>query len=362
MANFTLNPLILPETSSVRRRHIVPDKYRLDEYDETYDFHTIAYDVIWIESKKSLLFICPKLLNLERLFKQANITASGNKLSNSRIKRYRRHDEVWMACDQRPNSVEIVFDDFTLSTKISVQEHAFDGKNVLMTKSKDNELVWISDWIRHHVQNQSANSVLIFDNGSETYPLSDLQQTTQSVDGIDVAAAVASDFPFGSWKATKLLHRSMFFQAGMLSIARHRFLHCANAVLPIDIDELVCGDNVFEAARKSRFGYVTIPSAWRYSKLAPDQMPRHADHVWRRDPDATCKEKYCLAPERWFTDTVWDIHGLHRYVFNGLAKLKTAQILHCEHVSNGWKRKRDAAQNEPLVRDAQTEEYLKHLR
>lgn len=340
----------------------MPDKYRLAGYDETYDFHTIAYDVIWVEQRKSLLFICPKLLNLERIFKSASITAYGVSLSRHRIRRYRRHDEVWIKCDRRPEGIKLTFNEFILNVNVSPQEHVFENKNVLMTKSKDNDLVWISDWLTHHAKDQSANAALIFDNDSREYPLSDLQQTMENVDGIEVAHAIASNFPFGSWKARKLLHRSMFYQAAMLAITRYRFLHCARAVLPIDIDELVCGANVFDAAVNTRFGYVTVGCSWRYSKLANDQIPLHRDHIWRQEPDAPCKEKYCLSPGRWFTDTTWDIHGLHRYAFNRVMKIADAHILHCEHVSNGWKRNRRADDGKTLVLDQKSKFDLRHLR
>lgn len=355
-----LNPLILPEDGP-KRRHIVPDAYRLDGYDDTYDFRTLAYDVIWIAWKKAVLLICPKLLNLETLLTTSKIYISGQEVQKIRIKRYRRHDEVWISCVSAPSDISIETETFILESKISLECSDFDGKNVLMTKSKNNDLGWVSDWLKHHVTAQGANAALIFDNGSDAYPLSKIQQSVQTVDGLSIAQVIASDFPFGSWKASKLIHRSMFYQAGMLSIARHRFLHSARAVLPIDIDELVTGQNVFDAAVRSKTGYVTMPGVWRYSRLPEDQMPRHADHVWRRDPDAGSKEKYCLAPSRWFTDAVWDIHGLHRYAFNKWAMMKDARFLHCEHISTGWKRKRDAEAGHQLLRDTQTATDLKTL-
>lgn len=358
MVEFTLNPIVLPANHSVRRDHIVPEKYRLDGYDETYDFHTIAYDVIWMERQKALLLVCPKLLNLEELIKSAKITASGHVLKKSRIKRYRRHDEVWISISTRPDDILLEIDTLTLRANVSSQENVFNGKNVLMTKSKDNDLIWIKDWLSHHCEHQNANAALIFDNGSQNYPLAELEQAMGSAHGLDAHAAIASDFPFGSWKASKLIHRSMFYQAGMLSLTRHRFLHSARAVLPIDVDELVTGANVFDAAVKSRLGYITIPGLWRYSQLPLDQTPRHRDHIWRRDPDAVSKEKYCLVPGRRFTDTVWDIHGLRRYMFNKIALRNDTLFLHCEHISNGWKRKRDAGAGETLVRDEQTETTL----
>ena len=361
MTSLTLNPLILPSAGPTRD-HIVPAKYRLDGYDETYDFRTIAYDTVWMERQKSILLVCPKLLNLESLLKSSKITASGNEVKISRIKHYRRHDEVWIACAARPRDLEIRTKHFALSAKIGSQVNIFDGKNVLVTKSKNNDLNWVSDWIKYHVESQGATAALIFDNGSDAYSFPELQQTMETVEGLETALAVASDFPFGSWKSSKLIHRSMFYQAGMLSIARHRFLHSARAALPIDVDELVTGASVFDAAVASRFGYVTMPGVWRYSQLPEDQTPHHSDHIWRREPDVASKEKYCLAPSRWFTDTVWDIHGLHRYVFNNMAMMRDARFLHCEHISTGWKRKRDAQAGETLVRDAQTEAELAPLR
>lgn len=351
MAPLTLNPLILPDDAPVRRRHIVPGKYRLDGYDADYDFTTLAYDVVWMPRTKAILLICPKLLNLETILKEAQITGDGDALGRLRIKRYRRHDEVWIACPRAPHEIVIRHNGLELAAKVSPQETLFDGKNVLMTKSRDNALAWLGDWARHHRHAQGADAVLLFDNGSTAYDLSDVRAAIGEKAGIGTASAIASDFPFGSWKATKLLHRSMFYQAGMLNLARHRFLAKARAVLPIDVDELICGASAFDAATQSRLGYVTIPGVWRYSNLPDDQTPHHADHIWRKTPDAWSKEKYALAPGRWFTNTVWDIHGLHRYALNKRVLMQDARMLHCEHISTGWKRKRNADKGHDLTLD-----------
>lgn len=358
MSRFTLNPIVLPQDGALRRDHIVPHRYRLAGYDDTYDFHTLAYDVVWMPRQRALLLVCPKLLNLEKLLKQGAMTADGVTLPRPRICRYRRHDEVWIPCPTQPAHITLRTKGLTLGAAVSCQESAFNGKNVLLTKSKDNALVWLTDWVRHHRVDQGADAVLVFDNGSNDYALADLQHAIGPEAGVQTAAAIASDFPFGSWKASKLIHRSMFYQAAMLNLARHRFVQSARAVLPSDVDEMVTGANVFDAAANSRLGYVTIPAVWRYSQLPDGQMPRHADHIWRRDPEATCKEKYALAPGRWFTRTTWDIHGLHRYAFNNRVKMRDAKLLHCEHISTSWKRHRNAEEGMTLRIDPDSEKAL----
>ncbi|MEM9579363.1 MAG: hypothetical protein AAF891_01650 [Pseudomonadota bacterium] len=359
MQKVILNPLVLPDDAPLRRRHIVPDRYRLPGYDETYDFTTLAYDVVWMPRARAILLVCPKLLNLESLLKDGRIEADGTALPRPRIKRYRRHDEVWIACRTRPAEMVIRHGTLELRAAVSPQETAFDGANVLMTKSKDNALEWLTDWALHHRRDQGADAALLFDNGSTTYGLEDARHAIGAGAGIAASAAIASDFPFGSWKASKLIHRSMFYQAGMLNLARHRFLARARAALLIDIDELVCGESAFDAAVASHLGYVTMPSYWRYSNLDNDRMPRHADHIWRKKDDAFSKGKYALVPNRWFTRTAWDIHGIHRYAFNRFVTLPDTRILHCEHISTGWKRKRDAVQAEALLRDPRAETEIR---
>lgn len=350
-----LNPLILPQDGPLRRDHIVPKAYRLAGYDDGYDFLTLAYDVVWMPAQRAVLMVCPKLLNLEAVLKSGRVQADGAALPRPRIKRYRRHDEVWFACAHRPSEIVVRSEGIEITAQVSQQESLFDGRNVLMTKSKDNDLRWLTDWGVHHARAQSADAVLLFDNGSSSYELNAVQDAIGAKAGIASAAAIASDFPFGSWKATKLIHRSMFYQAGMLNLARHRFLARARAVLPIDIDELICGASTFDAACASRLGYVTIPGVWRYSNLPEGQMPTHSDHMWRRDPDAWSKEKYCVVPGRLATRGAWDIHGLHRYVLNKRVMMTGARMLHCEHISTGWKRIRDADKGEALIEDPRTQ-------
>lgn len=356
-----LNPLIIPASAGLQRDRIVPAKYRLPDYDEKYDFHTLAYDVVWMPQRSAVLLVCPRLLNLAAVLRQGTITLDGQTV-RPRIQSFRRHDEVWLSCKTAPARIEIVWKDLTLSGEISRQSDDFKGQNVLMTKSKDNALEWLTDWARHHRLDQGATAALVFDNGSTAYDLKDAQTALGPAAGLATAKVIASDFPFGSWRATKLIHRSMFYQAGMLNLARHRFLHNARAVLPIDVDEMVTGASAFDAAHTARLGYVTIPSVWRYSKLPEGQMPLHSDHIWRREPDAWCKEKYCLAPARAFTNTVWDIHGIRKYAFNRWTQMHGAKMLHCEHISTGWKRKRDAEQGETLVRDPLAEAAFAPLR
>ena len=349
-----LSSLVLPEGGGWRRDHILPEKNRLPDSDRGYDFTTLIYDAIWLEAEHVLLLVCPKLLNFEALIGDGGLSVDGRPLGLPRIRRFRRYDEVRFDCPRPPGFLKIEAPGLSLLVPVSRQSRAFAGQDVLMTLSKDNPLPWVRDWVLHHVEHHGATAVLFYDNGSTAYHPDALRELLAGLPGLAAFSVIEVPFLYGNIPARRHRHRAKFLQTSLINIARHRFLHDAAGVLSNDIDEIVVsrrGQSVFEAARKSPLRYVCTPGHWRFARPEDGRMPMHADHIWRADPDRTSAEKWCVVPDSFLGRGSWDVHGVRRYAFNWLAMSRDQIMLHCENISTGWKRPRDADKDFPVVRD-----------
>ena len=107
-----------------------------------------------------------------------------------------------------------------------------------------------------------------------------------------------------------------------------------------DIDELVAsldGTNVFDAAVRSRLGFVQIGAHWRLPAPGTDGPYTHADHTHMHNPPKRTAPKWCLAPGGALGGFSWDVHGLERLPFLHGRTHKGLELLHCRAVSTGWK-------------------------
>lgn len=335
----TLQPLRLPEAAPVKRARVAPEGARGPEYDAMFDFRTLAYGAV--RAKGGLVLVCPKLGPLARVLRRARFSGG---MRWAGMRRFRRYDEVWLAGD--PGEVlEVALPGeaggAVREMPVLGRRPEFDGLACLTTKSKDNDLAWIGDWARHHVRSQGAQGVVLFDNGSSAYAPGEVTEVLAGA-GLKAALVVSADLPFGPTALKPPRHMALYFQTATLNLARHWALAGAGAVAVNDIDELFLSRgerSIFQAARESRWGYVTAPGHWRAREGGGP--PRHGDHVLRDAPERRCKEKFCVVPGgrlRWFG---WDVHGLGRYQFNRMARAQDQYFIHCREISTGWKYKRD---------------------
>src|SRR5699024_9437853 len=72
----------------------------------------------------------------------------------------------------------------------------YKDKTVLFSKSKNNDLQWISDWVQYYVSNHGVDAVLLYDNGSTEYSTAEVLEAI-TVKGVDVATVVSWPFKFG---------------------------------------------------------------------------------------------------------------------------------------------------------------------
>ena len=107
--------------------------------------------------RPQLVFVGPPLLNLFSTVYGARL--NGNQLATVWSSWHLRDRccDVWVQ-DWKGGTATLDTDDgsFDLSPQPAAH-HLFAGKRVLYTLSKDNEVDWITDWVRFHARNHGAN-------------------------------------------------------------------------------------------------------------------------------------------------------------------------------------------------------------
>jgi hypothetical protein len=342
-----------PKDTGPTRRIMVGKDCRPEGFENRYDFKTLFYDVVYLPKGNWVVLHCPKLLNFKSIIRSAKITCDGQPVGRRRIRLLRRCDEVWIKVKGPVARIQIEAPEISVDLPVNNDAADFAGRRVMVTRSKDNPLEWIVAWVKFHTKHQGVDAILFIDNGSTLYSPEELEQTLQGIEGLKTIGVVPAPFRYGGSNTGKLKHLTKFFQSSLLNLIKDRFFAQSAGVLWHDVDELVISDRgtVFEEAEKSWLGYVTIPGFWRYAAKVEGRMSSQADHIYQKQPDAGCKEKYCLIPNRWAAQGTWDVHGIRRYALNGLVKSTTSRFLHCANLSNSWKRDRKARSVEKMIID-----------
>ncbi|MEO0831611.1 MAG: hypothetical protein AAFY03_14270, partial [Pseudomonadota bacterium] len=118
-----LNPLVLPRHGRLTRAPFRRADAAKPGFWEKYDTHTLAYDVIHLPAARAVVLVCPKLVNLAAELRKATLRIDGSVVAITRIRRFRRYDEVWLDYSRAdPERIEIDFGDFALKASISSQE------------------------------------------------------------------------------------------------------------------------------------------------------------------------------------------------------------------------------------------------
>ncbi|QDC10204.1 hypothetical protein FHY55_13525 [Oceanicola sp. D3] len=354
----TLEPLRLPKDAPVQRRPLLRPAAQPANFAERYDFSTLAYSATFLPERGRIVLVCPKLLNLAGLLRGATFRSELGVHPVTALRRYRRHDELWVRARACPSRLSVVLDGEELSISVAVPDEAFAGKVVLSTLSRNNPLPWVRDWAAHYVASAGVEHVLFFDNGSTEYGLEDIRACLASVEGLSGATVVGVDVPYGPMAAKPPRGIALFLQLGIINTIRHRYFPHARGLIWCDVDEmLVAADGagtLVEQAERSRLGYATARCHWRYAVDAAGEVPMHGDHIWRRDPETYSKEKWCITRGSPLARFGWDVHGVAGYLFNRVAMSRSHRFMHCAQISTGWKGQR-IADAESLVRDAGTE-------
>jgi hypothetical protein len=220
----------------------------------------------------------------------------------------------------------------------------FRDRRVLLTISKDNEPVWIHDWVHFFARNHGADAVLLYDNAPDAGDSARIYDAISSVPGIEVTVVVHWPYRFGPGGGPQRHWDSDFCQYGMLEHARHRFLAAAAAVVNADIDELVItqdAGSIFDLVRRSRTGYLRYDGAWieNATSVETGRIRRHRDYVYRAAAGAPALHKWTVAPQRCPPDAQWLVH-LIGGMEPDLDLSASVSLRHFRAITTNWKSSR----------------------
>ncbi|MCB1332277.1 MAG: hypothetical protein KDK26_01145 [Roseivivax sp.] len=328
--------LTLPD--NLRRDSIVDVRYHTEGYLQALDRETLWYDALWTGGRVCL--VGPRLNNLLAPFRAARFALDGQPVRLARLRRYKRHYVAELRAARAPQRVSVQIGGWRGESAVNATEPAgFARLNTLFMLQKDNDLHWIVDHARFHQKVHGLQAVFFLDNGSSRYGLDEIEAALAP---LGLAQVTVLDAPWKYGPRGEKPHRNSekYMQTALENVARLRFLPAARAVLNVDIDELVAsldGTNVFDAAVRSRLGFVQIGAHWRLPAPGTDGPYTHADHTHMHNPPKRTAPKWCLAPGGALGGFSWDVHGLERLPFLHGRTHKGLELLHCRAVSTGWK-------------------------
>lgn len=335
--------ITLPEDGSLRRLPPRPPEARQADYDERFDATTLFYDVF--RSGDDIWLSGPPLRNLAwPLRRRAGWSLDGRPLARVELADWGRTQRSRIPSPGPGTRLELEVDGLRLATDVAEDgAAAFAGRHALVTKSQDNDLVWIQDWLRWYHDVHGVTAVVFYENNSTRYTAEDVRAAIAEVPGIEVAVVVDWPYRWGPNGGPKKVWDSDFSQYGMLENARFRYLRNAAGVINADVDELVLthdGRTVFEHAAEVPGGVLSYHGI--YIAMATEQpldakrQRRFADYWHAVGGDTT--PKWTALPERIDpASTQWRIHSI-----NGVRSSITPAVAHrhFQGITNGWKYKR----------------------
>lgn len=321
--------------SGLRRLTRIAPSKRPEDYAWHFDDQTLWLDAVW--HRRAVVLVCPSLNNLAHKVAKARFTLDGRAVT-PRLRRHGRHTLIHLPAPECPVRVAIRIDGWRGETAVNAPDPGFDGLNTLLTLSRDNHPDWIEDWARFHVHHHGAEAVLFIDNGSRTHGPEVIRPALERA-GLRRVVVLSTALPYGPRGLPPFVNAELFLQTGVLNAVRMRFLQGARAVLNCDVDELVMtpGRSIFDAAARSRFGYVRFAGRWAHPAPEHDGWPSHAAHSHRDEPVKPCPPKWCVVPSGPLKGFQWRAHELERLPLARLFQNRYARFYHCRNVTNGWK-------------------------
>jgi hypothetical protein len=358
-----LSPLELVASGALRREPPRPLELRPPDYEAQFDFHTIFYDCFLSADGRQTVLLGPPLFNLQDLI-YGVLRDSIPRAANADVHKQDRLVQAWL-----PGGVSLKLPPGPFrQSRVVAQPNfcqVFAGKKVLLTKSKNNELVWIRDWAYFFAAKHGCDAVLLYDNGSTKYASEDIRETIAGVPGID--AVVVVDWPYKFGPPGAAIWDSDFCQYGILEHARHRFLALAAGVVSADIDELIItqdGSSIFDYLERSKNGYLKYAGEWIESATpALGEPRRHRDYVFRSRSGEPVAAKWSVIPSRCPPPPrgQWRVHEIGGMAYD-LDLAYQILIRHFRAISTSWKYERAGFETPDPARHIFDEELAKWMR
>jgi hypothetical protein len=312
---FRPQSFVISEDTAIRRMPLTPPSNQSEQFRRDFDYRTFIYDCAWDRERSEAVFLAPQFNNLRAYAERTRFLASpGWQVSPHSITKFDRHDQVRVRVPPESRRVYVAnalgMQVFDLDTS---DLGFFEGRRVLLTTSKNNEIVWLRDWIAYHQALHGADAVLLFDNASDRYRIEELLTALSGIVGIARLGIVSWPFPWGGYPPDDREDAwEDHCQYGALETAHWRFLQRARSVVNCDVDELIMplksGLGLFEAAETAPAGIVHSIGSWS-TLVSDDTLPAslgrvgivtHGDFrvTMRRDPEASDVLKWAAVPAK----------------------------------------------------------------
>lgn len=325
-----------------------PYAIRSETYEEAFDFATVVCDCFWDASNRNIILVGPPLLNLS-----GELQLSVAALPSGEPCRFDHHelDRLSRIVVRPPPGTTGLSIRSTVGEAIVAPQpslaHVFAGKRVLLTLSRNNELIWIKDWVQFYRAHHGCEGVLLYDNNSDRYGLADLAEELQATFADIEFLVVNWPFTYGPFDGRSFpgydAWDSIYCQTVMFEHARQRVLPLARSVLNVDIDELVLTadrTSIFDIVERSLTGHVVFTGAWvehHRKRLVsdPNRPPRHKDYYFiRADEEDTTEAKWAVVPQRAPAHVQWLVNEI--VGMPASPNLGQATLRHFKAVNTNW--------------------------
>ncbi|WP_431036501.1 capsule biosynthesis protein CapZ [Streptomyces sp. P6-2-1] len=332
--------ITLPEEAPLRRVPPRKPEDQQQDYLEKFDSRTLFYDAfrlgedVWLSG--------PPLNNLKEPLEKADWRVDGTDVgARVSLSDWGRTQRSLIRNAGPGERLTLGLGDTRFSAAIAPDESGlFAGQRTIITKSQDNDLVWIQDFLQYYHLVHGVTGVVLYDNNSTKYTPQDVADAIAAVEGITTAVVVDWRYPWGPNCGPHKVWDSDYCQYGMLEHGRFRYLSRAAGVVSVDIDELVlCDDarSVFEHAEESPTGTVMFEGSWIAKATAepmdPERQRRFVDYRHRVKGTTTVKWAVLPALVDW-RSTQWRVHSV---AGSNAEKNERIHHRHYQGVNNGWK-------------------------
>jgi len=344
MEEIALSPLRLRTDGVLSRDPPRPLSLRPEAYEREFDYLTVFYDSFRSGDGKFIVFVGPSLLNLAQPVLPGLVRAfQVGRAADAVIRRFPLVDQLWLRTSQESAVMpQGIFQETSLRVQPNLS-HLYCDKKVLLTKSRDNELVWIKDWVYFHAAHHGTNSVLLYDNASTKCTRAEVQRAIASIRGIETALVIDWPFKFGpqgdTGQGDSEVWDSDFSQRAILEHARYRFLASAHSVICGDVDELIVtqtGVSLHELAARSGIGYLRYGGHWiENAAMVSHTERRHADFVYRLE-SSRANTKWTAVPKRCPPHAQWRVHKIAGMTPDSVLS-ESAAIRHFKAINTNWR-------------------------